>query len=111
MYYTEKSFEISASHHLTVSYESKCSRLHGHNWQITIYCRARELNADGMVEDFSKVKSKIKDALDHQNLNEVLPFNPTAENIAHWITTQIDTCYKARVQESAGNVAIYEIDE
>lgn len=111
MYYIEKTFEISASHQLALSYPSKCCQLHGHNWKITVYCRSRELNKDGMVIDFSEVKKLIKKPLDHQNLNLVLPFNPTAENIARWITEQIPECYKARVQESDGNVAIYEIDE
>lgn len=111
MYYIEKTFEISASHSLALSYESKCSRVHGHNWIVTVYCRSRELNEDGMVVDFSEVKRLVKCRLDHQNLNDVLPFNPTAENIARWITEQIPTCYKARVQESEGNVAIYEADE
>ncbi|WP_301342289.1 6-carboxytetrahydropterin synthase, partial [uncultured Muribaculum sp.] len=45
MYYVTKRIEISASHRLELSYPSKCSRLHGHNWVITVYCRARELNA------------------------------------------------------------------
>ncbi|MFC2713173.1 MAG: 6-pyruvoyl tetrahydropterin synthase family protein, partial [Segatella salivae] len=39
MYYIKKSFEISASHHLKLSYQSKCSNVHGHNWHITIYCK------------------------------------------------------------------------
>ena len=110
MYYIKKSFEISASHHLKLSYQSKCSNVHGHNWHITIYCKSRELNKDGMVADFSEVKRLIHDRLDHADLNKVLPCNPTAENIVHWITEQIPTCYKAEVQESEGNVAIYEED-
>ncbi|MBR5657459.1 MAG: 6-carboxytetrahydropterin synthase QueD [Prevotella sp.] len=110
MYYIEKTFEISASHQLALSYQSKCCQMHGHNWKITVYCRSKELNKDGMVIDFSEVKKRIKRPLDHQNLNQVLPFNPTAENIARWITEQIPECYKARVQESDGNVAIYEKD-
>lgn len=109
MYYIEKTFEISASHHLTLNYESKCTQLHGHNWVITVYCKAEELNENGMVVDFTEVKRKVKGLLDHRNLNEVFSFNPTAENIARWITEQIPTCYKTRVQESEGNAAIYEV--
>ncbi len=110
MYYIEKSFEISASHSLKLSYESKCERLHGHNWRITVCCKANELNCDGMVVDFTLVKEKVMSRLDHANLNEVLPFNPTAENIARWIAGQIPHCYRVSVQESEGNVAVYEDD-
>ena len=111
MYYIEKQIEVSASHRLVLDYESKCTQLHGHNWIITLYCRARELNSNGMVVDFTDIKRKIKQRLDHQMLNDVLPCNPTAENIAHWCTEQIPQCYKCRVKESEGNIAIYEAED
>lgn len=111
MYYIKKTFEISASHQLKLSYDSKCTQLHGHNWIVTIYCKARELNADGMVVDFTHLKQLIRDRLDHANLNQILPFNPTAENIARWICDQIPQAYRVDVVESQNNEASYEKDE
>ncbi len=110
MYYIKKRIEISASHSLTLDYESKCARLHGHNWIITVYCKARELNQNGMVTDFTHIKERIEKYLDHGNLNELLPFNPTAENIARWVVENIPNCYRAEIQESEGNSAAYEIE-
>ena len=110
MYTVMKRMEVSASHSLKLSYPSKCEHLHGHNWIITVYCRARELNANGMVTDFTHIKEIVKGQLDHQNLNNVLPCNPTAENIARWICDQVENCYKVEVCESGGNTAVYEKD-
>lgn len=110
MYTVRKRIEISASHSLKLSYESKCRNLHGHNWIIVIYCKSAKLNEDGMVVDFSHIKQKIQDELDHKNLNEVLPFNTTAENMAKWICEQIPGCFKVMVQESENNIAWYEKD-
>ena len=102
--------EIAGCHRLELPYDSKCRKVHGHNWIVTVYCKSRELNAEGMVVDFKDIKEKIHGYLDHGNLNKLLPFNPTAENIAKWITDQIPECYKAKVQESSGNIAIYRVD-
>lgn len=111
MYYVSKQMEVAGAHSLRLSYESKCQNLHGHNWIITVYCKAAKLNRDGMVCDFKHIKNKIHGYLDHGNLNELLPFNSTAENIAKWITDQISECYKATVQESNGNTACYCVDD
>lgn len=110
MYTIIKRMEISAAHQLKLSYPSKCENLHGHNWIITVFCRSKELNEDGMVIDFTHIKKAVHAKLDHRNLNEILSFNPTAENIAKWICDQIPSCFKVQVQESEGNIAIYEKD-
>lgn len=107
MYYVQKKMEISAAHSLRLDYESKCKHLHGHNWHVCVYCKSKTLNANGMVEDFTLIKKRIQDKLDHMYLNEVLTFNPTAENMAKWMCDQIPTAYKVSVQESDGNTAIY----
>lgn len=110
MYFAIKRMEVAGSHRLNLSYDSKCTNLHGHNWIITVYCAARTLNADGMVCDFTHLKESIHGYLDHGNFNELLPFNPTAENIARWVVDTIPQCYKACIQESEGNTAIYMDD-
>lgn len=110
MYFVKKRFEISAAHRLDLSYESKCSNVHGHNWIVTVECRAKELNADGMVTDFTHIKQIVKDKLDHSMINDVLQMNPTAENIAKWVVDHVPNCWRCEVQESEGNSAAYEKD-
>ena len=59
MYYVSKRLEISAAHRLDLDYESKCTAIHGHNWIVTVYCRAAELNRNGMVTDFTDIKRMV----------------------------------------------------
>ena len=110
MYYVKKRIEISAAHRLELDYESRCAELHGHNWIVEVYCRAEQLNSNGMVVDFTEIKRLVKDPLDHKVLNDVLPFNPTAENIARWICERVPKCYRVVIQESNGNTAEYSIE-
>jgi 6-pyruvoyltetrahydropterin/6-carboxytetrahydropterin synthase len=109
MYKIKKRLEISASHSLKLNYDSACENLHGHNWIITIFCKSKILNKNGMVIDFMEIKNKIHTKLDHKDLNKILDFNPTAENISKWCVDQIKSCYKCEVIESNNNKAIYEI--
>ena len=111
IYCISKTMEISACHNLKLTYESKCTRKHGHNWEVTVYCATNKKNDDGMVIDFKHVKDRIHGYLDHGDLNELLPFNPTAENIAELIVNEIYCFYKAVVKESYGNVAMAMDDE
>lgn len=108
MYYVSKRMEIAAAHKLSLDYESKCKNLHGHNYIVTVFCKSKYLNKNGMVIDFTHVKSLIHDKLDHNYINDILPNNPTAENMAKWICDNVPKCYKVEVQESEGNIAVYE---
>lgn len=128
MYEIQKRMEIAGAHKLNLPYESKCSSIHGHNWIIWVHCRSEELDKNGMVVDFTEIKRRIHDKLDHKLLNDVegvgydtyedtaypvydrsriRALNPTAERIAEWICNQIESCYKVSVQESEGNIATY----
>ncbi len=109
MYKISKRIEISGGHWLLLPYASKCMRVHGHNWIITVHCRSEELDMVGMVVDFTDIKKLLHDKLDHRLLNDVLTFNPTAENLAKWVVDTVPKCYRAEVQESEGNVASYEL--
>lgn len=118
MYYVSKRMEIAGAHNLELPYESKCENMHGHNWIVTVFCKADKLTEYGMIVDFKKVKETIHDKLDHQYINLVISgMNPTAENMAKWIcdkvteVCEVGYCYKVTVQESEGNIATYERGE
>ena len=98
MYRVKKRLEVSAAHQLKLDYPSKCTQLHGHNWIIDVYLESETVDSNGMVLDFTKIKELVKDKLDHKILNDVLDFNPTAENIAYCICSQFPCCYRVDVQ-------------
>jgi 6-pyruvoyltetrahydropterin/6-carboxytetrahydropterin synthase len=84
-----------AAAHALRGYGGACERLHGHNFKVIAVARATELNAIGMALDFKELSSHLYEVLrdlDHQNLNELPPFderNATAENIAGYIFEQL----------------------
>jgi len=109
MYYLTKVIEVSGSHKLKLDYGSPCQHLHGHNWIIKVHCKSESLDQNGMIVDFSVIKSIVNE-LDHQDLNEILTFQPSAENIARWLCDRIPFCYRVDVEETANNIASYERD-
>ena len=72
--------------------------------------RAQVLTDDGVVVDFTYKKHPVHGPPAHRCLNDILPFNPTAENIARWICDNVEHCYRVDVRESEGNTASYEKD-
>ena len=114
MFTVKKHLSFAAAHKLNLPYESKCTNLHGHEWQAEVYLRSSELDENGMVMDFSHIKKKVTGYLDHKYLNDLFDFNPTAENLARWISDQLTDerveCYRVDLRESANNTVIYTRD-
>ena len=79
--------DFSAAHRLA-GYNGLCSALHGHNWTVQVFIRAKQLDEIGIAADFTVIKRELTAILsgyDHKYLNELPDFqgiNPTSENIA-----------------------------
>lgn len=92
MYKITKSFSFAAAHQLRgLPAEHPCSRVHGHNYEVIVELSSELTDEVGFVQDYREletVKNYLDENLDHRNLNDVLPFNPTAEHIAHFLYVQ-----------------------
>ncbi len=110
MFYASKKFKMETAHVLDSSYMKCCQQIHGHSVVVEVSISAEELNEDGMVMDFKLLKEicgvAFVDEMDHAFLMSqrttniliskyghhvvsevypglvVVPYNPTAENIA-----------------------------
>jgi len=76
---------IDSAHKLD-SYEGPCCRIHGHSWLLKVWIKGTPEDQDkvGIIFDFGKVK-EVKEKLDHKYINDVINFNPTAENLVMFI--------------------------
>ena len=120
MYTISKGFQFSAGHHLEgLPEEHPCTRPHGHNYEVIVILESDLLNENGFVLDYRELKS-VKDYLDqvfdHRYLNDFLPFNPTAENIAKHLYYQFNALIGShllkavKVKETPKTEATYEPD-
>lgn len=139
MILAERYHDISCGHRV-VGHEGKCRFLHGHNYRIHFTVGAEQLDDIGRVVDFSVIKSTLcewlEENFDHKFLIwsqdpllsalqdasgeslVVVPFNPTAENIARYLVEDIGPLQlksygvrllSCKVEETAKCSAIYSL--
>lgn len=126
------------SAHFLSNYHGKCENLHGHRWRVEVHIASDQLrdagDERGMVMDFGKVKSIVKQTaqrLDHTFLIEegtlsketisclekegfsltFLPFRTTAENLSKWFFDQLVAkdipVVSVEIDETPNNRAVY----
>ena len=89
MYKLRVKTHFDAAHYIK-DYEGKCSKEHGHRWEVEVALEGGRLDGRNMLIDFAEVKAALKDlldnCLDHCQLNESLSEkNVTAEFLAKWL--------------------------
>lgn len=123
-----------SSGHRVLGHEGKCVNPHGHNYYAHIFAEAEELDSIGRVIDFSVLKEKvgawIDEHFDHTflvfdqdiemiaalNLIKspkapfICTFNPTAENIAHYLLTVVCPEVLEQYPITVKKVVLYETD-
>ena len=85
-----KEFTFEAAHRLpNVPSGHKCSRLHGHSFNVSLHVVGPVGADSGWVCDFADLSSAMQPVLhqlDHYYLNEIEGLeNPTSEVLARWI--------------------------
>jgi 6-pyruvoyltetrahydropterin/6-carboxytetrahydropterin synthase len=92
--------------HFLKDYKGKCEKVHGHTFQVEVQVEVETLDATGIGIDFTEIKARLAALLpDHTLLNDVLPFNPSAENLARHFFREL----KAQLPVAA--VTVWESDE
>ena len=106
--------KVSAAHYLE-EYKGKCEKVHGHTFRVEVAVRVGELGRNGIGFDFIEIKSALAAVLpDHALLNEVYPFNPSAENLARHFYAELEKTYpvaSVTVWESEDASATYSEDD
>ena len=102
--------KFSAAHFLE-HYQGNCEKMHGHTFMVEVHIRTAELDRSGISIDFKKVKEELKSILpDHQVLNEICDFSPSAENLARFFYDQLKQTFpvsRVTVWESEDAAASY----
>lgn len=98
---------FDAAHRL-VNYDGECAKLHGHRWVVDVEFIAPDsalgkneyglagTPVEGMIIDFKDLKASLDAILpDHHYLNDLFEFNPTAENLAKWLSDLIEKPHRS----------------
>jgi 6-pyruvoyltetrahydropterin/6-carboxytetrahydropterin synthase len=132
-----RSLKFCAGHRL-LGHEGRCAYLHGHNYRVDVEVEAigggTEVDSVGRVIDFALIKRRLlgwlDDHWDHAfilwTLDEsalaavkaatptkyfLLPWNPTAENMARYLLEVVAPHVLADLGVVATRVAVWESDE
>ncbi len=88
-----KEFRFEACHQLLlVDAGHKCGRPHGHSYMVAITAKGFITRKNEWVEDYGDIASEVDpiiEMLDHNDLNKILPYESTAENLAFWIAQRL----------------------
>jgi 6-pyruvoyltetrahydropterin/6-carboxytetrahydropterin synthase len=111
MYQVTVEDSFAAGHYLR-NYKGKCENPHGHNYKVRVTLQGESLDKAGLLLDFKDLKEVMKhviDRLDHQMLNDIVPFtelNPSAENLARYFFDQTN----GRLQSlTTGRVTVKDV--
>jgi 6-pyruvoyltetrahydropterin/6-carboxytetrahydropterin synthase len=102
------------SAHFLRHYKGKCERLHGHRYVVEMALMSEELDRSGIAFDFVDVKRHLRelaDYLDHNNLNDLPPFDtvePSAENQAKYFYDEMKRRLPARMAEAIVYARVWE---
>ncbi|HEX2166442.1 MAG TPA: 6-carboxytetrahydropterin synthase QueD [Longimicrobiales bacterium] len=97
------------SAHFLRHYKGKCERLHGHRYVVEMALATDELDRSGIAFDFVDVKKHLRELaeyLDHNNLNDLSPFDeiePSAENQAKYFYDEM----KRRLPPAMAEAIVY----
>ena len=102
------------SAHYLRHYKGKCERMHGHRYVVEVALATEQLDRAGIAFDFVDVKRELRaiaDYLDHENLNELPPFDqlePSAEEQARWIYQELERKLPERMRAAVLYVKVWE---
>lgn len=92
MFTITKDMHFSASHQIANLPEGHpCGRVHGHNFIVRLHLSSPTLDNVGFVTDYNDLRefqAWLDDQFDHRHLNDVVDFNPTAENMCRYLYEQ-----------------------